>query len=68
MFIFHFPETNMKAYSRNPWLVEDLDEFYFLCCPECTYKSKDDEAFIDHAVENHPKSKASSVLVKQNKN
>ena len=52
----------MKAYSRNPWLVEDLDDFYFLCCPECTYKSKDDEAFIDHAVENHPKSKASSVF------
>ena len=52
----------MKAYSRNPWLDEDLDDFYFLCCPECTYKSKDDEAFIDHAVENHPKSKASSVF------
>ena len=62
MFIFHFSETNMKAYSRNPWLVQDLDDFYFLCCPECTYKSKDDEAFIDHAVENHPKSKASSVF------
>ena len=52
----------MKAYSRNPWLVEDLDDFYFLCCPECTYKSKDDEAFMDHAVENHPKSKASNVF------
>ena len=52
----------MKAYSRNPWLVEDLDDFYFLCCPECSYKSKDDEAFMDHAVENHPKSKASSVF------
>ena len=42
-------------------MVEDLDDFYFLCCPECTYKSKDDTAFIDHAVEN-PKSKASSVF------
>jgi hypothetical protein len=52
----------MKGYGINPWLVEDLDEFYFLCCPECTYKSKDDEAFMDHAVENHPKSKASSVF------
>ena len=47
----------MEVHGRNPWLVEDLDDFYFLCCPECTYKSKDDEAFIDHAVEKHPKSK-----------
>ena len=52
----------MEVHGRNPWLVEDLDDFYFLCCPECAYKSKDDEAFIDHAVENHPKSKASSVF------
>ena len=52
----------MKGYGINPWLVENLDDFYFLCCPECAYKSKDDEAFIDHAVENHPKSKASSVF------
>ena len=52
----------MEVHGRNPWLVEDLDDFYFLCCPECTYKSKDDEAFMDHAVENHPKSKASNVF------
>ena len=52
----------MEVHGRNPWLVEDLDDFYFLCCPECAYKSKDDEAFIDHAVENHPKSKASNVF------
>ena len=52
----------MEVHGRNPWLVEDLDDFYFLCCPECAYKSKDDEAFMDHAVENHPKSKASNVF------
>ena len=52
----------MEVHGRNPWLVEDLDDFYFLCCPECTYKSKDDEAFMDHAVENHPKSKSSKVF------
>ena len=54
----------MKGYGINPWLVKDLDDFYFLCCPECAYKSKDDEAFMDHAVENHPKSKASNVFSK----
>ena len=52
----------MKAYGRNPWLVENLDDFNFLCCPECAYKSKDDEAFIDHAIDNHPKSKASTIF------
>ena len=62
IYIFLFLEFNMKAYARNPWLVENLDDFNFLCCPECAYKSKDDEAFIDHAIENHPKSKESSVF------
>ena len=35
----------MKAYSRNPWLVANIDDFNFLCCPECAYKSKDEDAF-----------------------
>ena len=52
----------MKAYSRNPWLVENIDDFNFLCCPECAYKSKIEEAFISHALENHPKSKASDIF------
>ena len=62
IYIFLFLEFKMKAYARNPWLVENLDDFNFLCCPECAYKSKDDGAFIDHAIENHPKSKESSVF------
>ena len=61
-YIYLFLEFNMKAYGRNPWLVENLDDFNFLCCPECAYKSKDDGAFMDHAIENHPKSKESSVF------
>ena len=56
----------MKAYSRNPWLVENIDDFNFLCCPECAYKSKIEEAFISHAVENHPKSKASDIFSEGN--
>ena len=52
----------MKAYGQNPWLVENLDDFNFLCCPECAYKSKDDEAFIEHAIEKHPKSKESAIF------
>ena len=61
-YICLFLEFNMKAYGRNPWLVENLDDFNFLCCPECAYKSKDDGAFMDHAIENHPKSKASTIF------
>ena len=56
----------MKAYSRNPWLVENIDDFNFLCCPECAYKSKIEEAFISHALENHPKSKASDIFSEGN--
>ena len=52
----------MKAYSRNPWLVENIDDFNFLCCPECAYKSKDEDAFIEHAFDNHPKSKESLIF------
>ena len=48
----------MKAYSKNPWLVKNIDDFNYLCCPECAYKSKDEISFESHAVENHPKSSA----------
>ena len=48
----------MKAYSKNPWLVKNIDDFNYLCCPECAYKSKDEISFEAHAVENHPKSSA----------
>ena len=40
IFWFFFQEK-MKAYSKNPWLVENIDDFNFWCCPECAYKSKD---------------------------
>ena len=40
----------MKAYSRNPWLVENIDDFNFLCCPECAYKSKDEDAFTGKSL------------------
>ena len=55
-------KAKMKAYSRNPWLVENIDDFNFLCCPECAYKSKDEDAFIEHAFDNHPKSKDSHIF------
>jgi len=41
----------------NPWQVESLSAFNFLCCPECVYRSKEEIAFQDHALTNHPQSK-----------
>ena len=40
----------------NPWHVESIQEFVFLNCPECIYKSKEEDAFQQHAMQNHPQS------------
>ena len=60
---FQKKERKMKAYSRNPcFLKEKIDDFCFLCfIPDCAYKSKVEDAFIDHAFENHSKCKASDI-------
>ena len=44
--------------SNNPWAVNCIDSFNFLCCPECVYRSKEESSFQAHAVQNHPRSKA----------
>ena len=43
----------------NPWLVENVQAFSFLNCPECTFKVKEEDLFQDHAVKHHS---LSSVL------
>ena len=40
--------------TDNPWQVDSVKVFSFLKCPECTFDSKEEEIFEDHAVENHP--------------
>lgn len=40
--------------AENPWLVESIQEFYFLKCPECSFHSKEENDFREHAVQNHP--------------
>ena len=47
-------ETEEQTLGINPWLVENIEEFWFLCCPQCLYKSKTSKAFQIHAIENHP--------------
>ena len=44
--------------SDNPWLVDNIKEFSFLNCPECTFKVKEEILFQYHALKNHPKSTA----------
>lgn len=40
--------------NSNPWQVKSIQEFYCLKCPECTFFSKEEHDFKDHAVEYHP--------------
>ena len=46
----HINEVHIK---ENPWLVENIQEFSFLNCPECAFKAKEENVFQDHAVKNH---------------
>ena len=44
--------------SINPWVVDNIQAFYFLKCPECNFIDKEENSFQDHAFENHPLSSA----------
>ena len=43
--------------NKNPWCVENLEEFLYFCCPECDERNQSKESFIEHAFEQHPNSK-----------
>ena len=38
----------------NPWLVDSIKAFSFLNCPECTFRTKEENLFGYHAAKNHP--------------
>ena len=40
--------------SDNPWQVDSIQDFVFLNCPECHFKTKEEVYFQEHAVTNHP--------------
>ena len=42
--------------SRNPWSVDNINDFWFLTCPECAFKTKAQHKFQSHAIQNHPQS------------
>ena len=42
----------------NPWVVNNLEEFLYYCCPECDeVKIQCRETFLKHALNQHPKAK-----------
>ena len=47
----------MEDDNYNPWEVTDINSFNYLCCPECTFRSKKESSFETHAVGSHLKSK-----------
>ena len=42
--------------AKNPWLVESLNSFLYLKCPECVFEIEyeNEDKFQYHAVEKHP--------------
>ena len=38
----------------NPWKVDSIQAFYLIKCPECTFDTKTETIFQEHAFENHP--------------
>ena len=49
------PEIRMNT---NPWLVDSIKAFSFLNCPECNFRTKEENLFGYHAAKNHPLSTA----------
>ena len=52
-FIFSF-QMHVKSEDPdenfNPWIVNNLEEFLFFCCPECDTQSPSKALFINHAL------------------
>ena len=43
--------------KKNPWLITDIEEFHFYCCPECQFKDHSNEIFVNHVFQAHPYAK-----------
>ena len=39
--------------DKNPWAVDSIKDFWFLNCPECDFKGKEENCFLHHANEEH---------------
>ena len=45
------------ADNKNPWLITDIEEFHFYCCPECEFKDHAKVIFVHHVLQEHPNAK-----------
>ena len=43
--------------NENSWNVKSLYEFQYFNCPTCPYKNDSKQEFVNHAFNDHPKSK-----------
>ena len=43
--------------GTNPWQAESLQDFSFLCCPECVFRTQEEIDFQSHALITHPESR-----------
>ena len=50
-------ETKDDNVEKNPWSVDQLEEFLYFCCPECDEKSQHRELFVSHALQQHTRSR-----------
>ena len=59
--------TKTEMGDQNPWVVENIEEFNFYCCPECDFKSKYGEHFERHALESHNRAKSFFIMINDKK-
>ena len=43
----------VKEEGDNPWMVDQLEEFLYFCCPKCDQKCQMRDDFLKHAMEEH---------------
>ena len=58
LFLFFRVKKERKRKSnkmtQNPWQVDSIQAFVYINCPECSFKTKEEGFFQDHAVASHP--------------
>ena len=50
------PEEPSDWFTTNPWDVKTVYNFQYFNCPECMFKVKEKQDFINHAFQSHPDS------------
>ncbi len=52
--IMHQSPMDAPQTMPNPWEVNNVQDFCFYCCPECTFRSHKVVPFQEHAIASHP--------------